>query len=94
MVLFELIKRCLDSGYELRINKELEMIRIHVIYKEDGYDIGSFRSGDLPMRHECEQLLDDNHLYEMNKAILYCIDKIDQLRAQHQKLLKQDNGNS
>lgn len=85
MILFELIKRCLDSGYELRIYKELGMVHIHVISEKD-YDNN--------LIHQCEQIIpDDNHLYRMNEVILFCINKIDELKAQHQKLLKQDNDN-
>lgn len=94
MVLFELIKRCLDSGYELTFRKELGMIHIKVISKNNRYDDTKFYDpNEDGWKHQCEQIIpNDNHLYRMNEVILFCIDKVDELVAQHRKLIKQDNG--
>lgn len=89
MELFELIKRCLDSGYELSFKKELGNIFIEVFSKDIGYDEGSKEA----LKYKCSQIIpNDDHIYKLNEVILFCIDKVDELRAQHRKLLKQGDG--
>lgn len=86
MVLFDLIKRCLDSGYELSFKKELGIVFIKVISKDDRYNEGCNEA----MKYQCEQTIpnDNNHPYCLNEVTLFCIEKVDELRKQNQKLLK------
>lgn len=95
MALFELIKRCLDSGYELSIFKELGYVHIKVIckdYKKHYFDSNGNKQSLDDMIHKCEQIIpNDNHLYRMNEVVLFCIEKVDELRRENQRLLKQEN---
>lgn len=96
MALFELIKRCLDSGYELSFKKGLGMIHIKVVaknYNQYFLDDKGNKQKLENLKHQCEQIIpNDNHLYKMNEIVLFCIEKVDELVKQNHELLKQENG--